>query len=75
MKHKHRGNLLTNAPAAVRNCAVTTRTFAQWNLILARLQHSKTLEKHENKKLFELIVYFGRIFVRFYTYFKAAQSL
>jgi len=26
----------------------TTRPFAQWNLILAHLQHSKILEKHEN---------------------------
>ena len=36
----------------------TIRPFAQWNLILAHLQHSKTLEKHENKdKVFELNVY------------------
>jgi len=35
----------------------TTRPFVQWNLILARLPHSKTFEKHENKdKLFELNV-------------------
>jgi len=27
----------------------TTRPFAKWNLILAHLQHSKTLEKHEHK--------------------------
>ena len=30
---------------------------------LAHLQHSKTLEKHENQKLFELNVYFVRIFM------------
>jgi len=29
-----------------------TRTVAQWNLILAYLQHSKAMEKHANKKLF-----------------------
>ena len=40
--------------AQMRNA---TRPFAQWNPILAHLQHSKTLEKHENKdKLFELNV-------------------
>jgi len=37
---------------------------------LAPFQLSKTLEKHENKKLFELNVYFVRIFIRFYTYSK-----
>ena len=31
----------------------TTRTVAQWNLILAHLQHCKAMEKHANKKLFE----------------------
>jgi len=35
-----------------------TRPFAQWNRIFAHLQLSKTLEKHENKKQFELNVYF-----------------
>jgi len=30
-----------------------TRPFAQ-NLILRNFQHSKTLEKYENRKLFEL---------------------
>jgi len=42
---------------------------------LAHLQHSKSLEKHENKKLFELNVLFVRIFIRFYTYSKNALSL
>ena len=35
----------------------TTKSFAQWNLILVHLQHSETLEKQENKgKLFEINV-------------------
>jgi len=34
------------------------------------LQHSKTLEKQENKKLFELNVQFVRIFTRFYNILK-----
>jgi len=53
----------------------TTRQFAQWNLILAHLQFSTTLEKHENKgKLFELNMYFVRILIRFYAYSNNAQS-
>jgi len=42
---------------------------------LAHFQHSKSLEKHENKKLFELNVLFVRIFIIFYTYYKNTQSL
>jgi len=43
----------SNAPSECAQMHSTTRPFAQWNLILAHLQHSKTLEKHENKdKLF-----------------------
>jgi len=39
-------------------------------------QHSKTLEKCENKeKLFELNVYFVRFLIRFYTYSIKSQSL
>jgi len=39
--------------AAAQHC--TTKSFAQWNLILVHVQHSKTLEKQENKeKLFEI---------------------
>jgi len=53
----------------------TTRTFVQLNLILAHVQHFKTLEKEENKKLFELNVYFVCILVRFYTYFSNSRSL
>jgi len=35
----------------------TTKSFAKWNLILEHLQHSKMLEKQENKKkLFEMNV-------------------
>jgi len=38
---------------------------------LVQLQHSKTLETHENKeKLFELNVQFVRIFIRIYTILK-----
>jgi len=40
------------------------------------LQHSKTLEKHENKeKLSELNVYFVRILARFCAYSNNSQSL
>jgi len=46
----------------------TTRTVAQWNLILAYLQHSKAMEKHANKKLFGLNVCFVRI-LRLYIYY------
>jgi len=42
---------------------------------LAHLQHSITLQKHENKKLFESNVYFVHILIRFYTYFNNSQSL
>jgi len=59
----------------------TTRTFTPRNLIPAQLQHSSylsrfsnkagqsvyTLEKHENKKLFQLNVHFARIVIRCYT--------
>ena len=54
----------------------TTRPFAQWNLILARLQPSETLEKHENKeKLFGLNMYFFCILIRFCAYSNDSQSL
>ena len=54
----------------------TTRPFAQWNLILAHLQSSKTLEKHEDKeKLFELNMYAVRILIRFCAYSNSSQNL
>jgi len=43
----------------------TTRPFSQRNLILTHLQHFKKLEKHENKKLFELNGHFVRILTGF----------
>ena len=47
----------TNFPSKVRKLRSITKTFAQWNLVLVHLQHSKTLEKQENKeKLFEINV-------------------
>jgi len=46
------------------------RSFAQWNLILGHLQHSKTLWKHKNKwKLFELNMHFVRILIKISTYY------
>jgi len=41
---------------------------SQWNLILAYLQHSKAMDKHANKKLFEWNVYFVPILIRLYIY-------
>jgi len=34
----------------------TTKSFAQWNIILVHLQHAKSLEKQEKMKLFEINV-------------------
>ena len=53
---------LGNVPSKIRS---STRPFAQWNLILAHLQQTKTLWKHENKKLFELNVYVVHVLIRF----------
>ena len=47
----------------------TTRTVAQWNLIIAYLQRSKAMEKHAKKKLIEWNVYFFRILIRLYIYY------
>jgi len=33
--------LMDNVPSKLHNCAVTTKPFVQWNLILAHLQHSE----------------------------------
>ena len=42
-----------HVPSKMRS---TTKSFAQWNLILVHLQHSKTLENQNKEKLFEINV-------------------
>ena len=44
-------------------------------IFLAQLQHSKAMEQHANKKLFEWNVYFVRIFIRLYMYRVSIKSL
>jgi len=39
-------------PMSSLRCATTIRPLSQWNLILAHLQHSKTLGKHETKRTY-----------------------
>ena len=54
----------------------TARPSAQWTLILAHVQHCKTLGKHENNEnLFELNVYFVCTLTIFYTHSDNSQSL
>jgi len=52
-------------PILPLKCA-TAQTICAVKSHLAHLRHSKTKKKHENKKLFELNVYFVRILIRFY---------
>ena len=51
-------------PILPLKCA-TAQTVGAVKSHLAHLRHSKTQKKQENKKLFELNVYFVRIFIRF----------
>jgi len=83
-KHKRKSGIAVNKtqilqpmfPLKLHKCAEAYyQTICAAKYHLAHLQHSKSLEKHENTKLFELNVLFVRIFIRFYTYFKNALSL
>ena len=77
MKKKHfcqqNAFFATNAPTKDAQCH---QTICAVKSHLAHLQHSKSLEKYENKdKVFELKVYIFRTFIRFCTYSKNSQSL
>jgi len=59
----------TNTPSQGVQMHSTARPLGEWNII-SRTCNIPNIGKHENKKLFELNVYFVGIFRRFYTYSK-----
>jgi len=79
-KHEWKRSIAANKVHFLQQCnqcflwrcanAQNHQTICAVKSYLAHLQHYKTLEKHENKKLFDLNVQFVRIFIRFYTILK-----